>query len=426
MVPEGGFEPPWNYPNDFESFASTIPPLGRGRNYMICVHKCKIEKAVSSNIFFLIRKIRGTLLPMEETVIQNQENTTKESVWKKIQTFLMKSTNGMALGLFGTLIIGTIIALFAKIPVPGFSNIADFANVIKGLMGAGIGLGVALSLGCQGVSVVAIMAAGAAGNLGFGFALTDYKMVTYSGDPLSCYCSAIVAYFAIKLIMRRKTPVDLILIPLVGLGFSLIYCFFASYWVHQVTVLLGDLIKICFDSTQFTALPVLMCVVISVLVGMALTAPISSVAICVAISIGGSPVAAGAALIGCCTQMVGFAVQAAHDNKWGSVLAIGVGTSMLEFKNIIKNPRIWLPTIIASAILGPFAYVFSFATDSVGAGMGTSGFVGLIDTFDIMGYNPIAIIEVLGICVVAPIILVFSLDLLFRKIGWIKKGDLAL
>ena len=365
-------------------------------------------------------------MPMEETIIQNQENTPKESVWKKIQTFLMKSTNGMALGLFGTLIIGTIIALFAKIP--GCEDIAKFADIVKFLMGAGIGLGVALSLGCQGVSVVAIMAAGAVGNLGFGWGLTEYKMVQYSGtgDPLSCYCSAIIAYFAIKLIMRRKTPVDLILIPLVGLGFSLAYCFLASYWVHQVTVLLGDLIKICFDPSQFTALPILMCVVISVLVGMALTAPISSVAICVAINIGLSPVAAGAALIGCSTQMVGFAVQSARDNKWGSVLAIGIGTSMLEFKNIIKNPRIWLPTIITSAILGPFAYVFSFATDSVGAGMGTSGFVGLIDTFDAMNYDVLAIIEVLGICVIAPIALVFGLDLLFRKIGWIKKGDLTI
>ena len=372
-------------------------------------------------------------MPMEETVTQNIQNTEpKESVWKKIQTFLMKSTNGMALGLFGTLIIGTIIALFAKIPVPGFSNITDFANIIKGLMGAGIGLGVALSLGCQGVSVVAIMAAGAAGNLGFGFALTDFKMETYSGDPLSCYCSAIVAYFAIKLIMRRKTPVDLILIPLVGLGFSLIYCFFASYWVHQVTILLGDVIKASFD-----VVPFLMCIIVSVLVGMALTAPISSVAICVAVGIGGVPLAAGAALIGCCTQMVGFATQAARDNKWGSVVAIGIGTSMLEFKNIIKNPRVWLPTIIASAILGPFAYLFGFATDSVGAGMGTSGLVGLIDTFDVLKLiqiseetgvliNWVAIIEVIGICVIAPIVLVFGLDLLFRKIGWIKKGDLTI
>ena len=99
---------------------------------------------------------------------------------------------------------------------------------------------------------------------------------------------------------------------------------------------------------------------------------------------------------------------------------------MLEFKNIIKNPLIWLPTIITSAILGPFAWLFSFATDSVGAGMGTSGFVGLIDTFDVMNYDPLAIVEVIGICVVAPIILVFGLDLLFRKIGWIKKGDLTI
>ena len=421
MVPEGGFEPPWNYPNDFESFASTIPPRGRGRNYMICVSKCKIEKAVSSNIFFLIRKIRGTFMPMEETVIQNQENTPKESVWKKIQTFLMKSTNGMALGLFGTLIIGTIIALFAKIPVPGFDQIAAFATLVKGLMGAGIGLGVALSLGCQGVSVVAIMAAGAVGNLGFGFGLTDYQMITYSGDPLSCYCSSIIAYFDITKIMRRKTPVDLILIPLVGLGFALIYCFLGSYWIHQVTILLGDVIKASFD-----VIPFLMCIIVSVLVGMALTAPISSVAICVAVGIGNVPLAAGAALIGCCTQMVGFATQAARDNKWGSVVAIGIGTSMLEFKNIIKNPRIWLPTIIASAILGPFAYLFNFATDSVGAGMGTSGFVGLIDTFDVMGLSFLTFIEVFGICVIAPIALVFGLDLLFRKIGWIKKGDLTI
>ena len=358
-------------------------------------------------------------MPMEETVTTNIQNTEpKESVWKRIQTFLMKSTNGMALGLFGTLIIGTIIALFAKIP--GLQGIGDFATIVKGLMGAGIGLGVALALGCQGITVVAVMAAGAVGNIGFGFAASEWAFATYS-DPLSCYCSALVGYFAVKLILRKKTPVDLILIPLTALAFSLAYCYLLSYWIHQLTVLLSALIE-----SSFQIMPFFMCIVVSVLVGMALTAPISSVAICVAIQIGTVPMAAGAALIGCCTQMVGFAAQAAHDNKWGSVLAIGIGTSMLEFKNIIKNPLIWLPTIITSAILGPFAYLFHFATDSVGAGMGTSGFVGLIDTFDVMGYNPIAIIEVLGICVVAPIILVFFLDLLFRKIGWIKKGDLAL
>ncbi|MBR5750634.1 MAG: PTS sugar transporter subunit IIC, partial [Bacilli bacterium] len=168
---------------------------------------------------------------MEETVTQNIQNTEpKESVWKKIQTFLMKSTNGMALGLFGTLIIGTIIALFAKIP--GLQGIADFANIVKGLMGAGIGLGVALALGCQGITVVAVMAAGAVGNIGFGFAASEWAFATYS-DPLSCYCSALVGYFAIKLILRKKTPVDLIIIPLTALVFALAYCYLLSYWVHQ-------------------------------------------------------------------------------------------------------------------------------------------------------------------------------------------------
>ena len=361
---------------------------------------------------------------MEES-IEEMKNEKKESVWKKIQTFLMKSTNGMALGLFGTLIIGTIIAIFAKIP--GLESIATFANLVKGLMGAGIGLGVALALGQKGVAVAAITAAGAVGNLGFGFGLTDYAFVTYS-DPLSCYCASLIAYFAINLILRKKTPVDLILIPLTALMCALVYCYFLSYWIHQITVALGLLVE-----TSFNAVPLIMCIVVSVLVGMALTAPISSVAICVAINIGNVPLAAGAALIGCCTQMVGFAVQSARDNKWGSVVAIGIGTSMLEFKNIIKNPLIWLPTILTSAVLAPFAYIFKFASDSVGAGMGTSGLVGLFDTFDVMCFDAagnfttfVPMIPVLIVCVLAPIVLVFALDLLMRKFGWIKKGDLSL
>jgi len=347
-----------------------------------------------------------------------EETKKQQNVWKNIQTFLMKSTNGMALGLFGTLIIGTIIALLADIP--GLSSIASFSNLLKGLMGVGIGLGVALALDMKGIGVAAVAAAGAVGNLGFGFGLTEYAFITYS-DPLSCYCSALVGYFAIKLILRKKTPVDLIVIPLVSLLCCLLYCYFLSYWIHQITVGLGLLIKASFD-----AVPLLMCIIVSVLVGMALTAPISSVAICVAINIGSVPLAAGAALVGCCAQMVGFAVQAARDNKYGSVIAIGIGTSMLEFKNIIKNPLIWLPTIITSALLAPFAFLFNFATDSVGAGMGTSGLVGLLNTFKAMDYNPISILLVVLVCVVAPIILVFFLDLLFRKLGWIKKGDLSL
>ena len=147
--------------------------------------------------------------------------------------------------------------------------------------------------------------------------------------------------------------------------------------------------------------------------------------------------AAAAALIGCCTQMVGFAVHTARDNKWGSVIAVGIGTSMLQFKNIIRNPLIWLPTIIASAILGPFAMLFpldGIAKDadtvsalSAGAGMGTSGLVGPLNFFGVIGYdNWILWVMILVICIAAPIGLVYLLDLLFRKLRWIEKGDFTL
>ena len=169
-----------------------------------------------------------------------------------------------------------------------------------------------------------------------------------------------------------------------------------------------------------------MCIVVCVLVGMALTAPISSVAICVAVQMGNVPLAAGAAVIGCCVQMLGFAVHTAYDNGWGSVIAVGIGTSMLQFKNILRKPIVWLPTIIVSAILAPFAYIFEFASDSVGAGMGTSGLVGLIDTFKVMEYDPLAMTEVLLVCVVAAIVLVFIVDRIFRRMGWIQKGDFTL
>ena len=369
---------------------------------------------------------------------------TKTNKFKSFFTWfksnLMRTTNGMAIGLFGTLIIGTIIDLFGQIP--GAEVISTWATVIKSLMGAGIGLGVALSLKRSGVEVVALMAAGFVGNYAFewlafkeiapgimGGEVGQQFAVASIGDPLSCYIAVLLAALAIKYIMRKKTPVDLILIPLVGLTVAILYSFLLAEWIHYITIALEFVIKVSFD-----VVPALMCIIISVLMGMALTAPISSVAICVAIRIGSVPLAAAAALIGCCTQMVGFAVHTAHDNKWGSVLAVGIGTSMLQFKNIIRKPLIWLPTIIASALLAPLAMIFpltnvegtAISTLSVAGGMGTSGLVGPLNMFAVNSYNWVLILEVIGICILAPIALVFGLDLLFRKIGIIEKGDFAL
>jgi hypothetical protein len=326
----------------------------------------------------------------------------------------MKTTNGMALGLFGTLIIGTIISVFADIP--GLEQIDEFATLIKGLMGAGIGLGVALSLKKEGIQVVTLMAAGMAGTMMFDFAEWGFYK---AADPLSCY---VCTLFCLLTVSRVKhTSLDLILIPLVGLLTALAYCFLLGDAVHQITIFIGWVIESSFDIA-----PLPMCIIVGVLVGMALTAPISSVAICVAIQIGDVPMAAGAALIGCCVQMLGFAVQTSYDNKLGAIIAVGIGTSMLQFKNIVRKPIIWLPTIIVSAVLSPFAYFFEFATDSVGAGMGTSGLVGIIDTFKVMEYDVTAMVEVVGVCIILAIILVFIVDRAFRARGIIGKGDFSL
>lgn len=284
-------------------------------------------------------------------------------------------------------------------------------------MGAGIGLGIALSLKKEDVAVVAVTAAGLAGTLIFSFGSMSFYHAT---DPLSCYISALAALAGMSL-LRKKTPVDLILVPLVGILSALAYCVLLSDAVHHITLGIGWVIE-----ASFGIAPLPMCIVVAVLVGMALTAPISSVAICVAVQIGNVPLAAGAALVGCCVQMVGMAVQTARDNSWGSVLAVGIGTSMLQFRNILRKPVIWLPTIICSALLSPLAWAFGFATDSVGAGMGTSGLVGLIDTFRVMGYDPVGMLEVTGVCVVLAAVSVYVADLLFRRAGMIEDGDFEL
>ena len=363
-----------------------------------------------------------------------ENNEAPLSIGNRIKQFFMTTTNGMAIGLFGTLIIGTIIDLFAKIP--GCAVIGDFAAIIKGLMGAGIGLGVALALKKQGVAVVAVMVAGLIGNYAFhwidneSLGFIAFKLQSI-GDPLSCYLASLACLGALQLLKGRKTPVDLILIPLIGIVASMLYSFLLAEWVHYVTVGIGAAIEISF---QFLPLP--MCIIVSVLVGMALTAPISSVAICVAIRIGSTPLAAAAALIGCCTQMVGIAVQTARDNKWGSVLAVGIGTSMLQFKNIIRKPVIWLPAIIASALLAPFAMLFplegidvaaSVSPLSVAGGMGTSGLVGPLNFLGVIGYdNWLLYVLLIGVCVLGSGLLVFGIDLLFRKLKWIAKGDFSL
>jgi hypothetical protein len=251
------------------------------------------------------------------------------------------------------------------------------------------------------------------------------------GDPLTIYFVVIAAALAMKYVLVKKTPVDIILVPLFGIAVGLIAGLTFRFPTIYVTYGIQWLVN---ESTN--VVPFLMGIIVAVLMGMALTAPISSAAIAAMVFIipaGEDPslyqgllLASGAAVVGCSTQMVGFAIQSRKDNPLGMVISIGIGTSMLQFKNILKKPVVWLPTIIASAILGPISTcLLKIECMGSSAGMGTAGLVGQIGTISSMGVSSWqAWVGIFGLEIIAPIILVFLIDLLFRKFGWIKEGDL--
>ncbi|HQN74743.1 MAG TPA: PTS sugar transporter subunit IIC, partial [Bacillota bacterium] len=257
---------------------------------------------------------------------------------KSVLNFFITSFNGMAIGLFSTLIIGVIISRLSKIfgYIPNMEIIEtalfDLSVILKSLMGIGIGFGIAITLKLEGIKLIVTGVAG-------GIATRFYS------DPMVAYLTTISVYFALAFILKKKTPVDIILVPLLGVLTALLITKLIGWPVKTGMDLLGQFIQ-----TATTIQPFLMGIVIAVVMGMALTAPISSAAIAIAISLGG--IAGGAAVVGCSVQMLGFAIMSRKDNNIGTVISVAIGTSMLQFKNILKKPIIWLPTIMVSAILG--------------------------------------------------------------------------
>lgn len=361
---------------------------------------------------------------MENEIGKEQKNW--KSYGKIVLDFLITTLNGMAYGLFATLIIGTILATIGGFfKEKSFLNTSfiNVANCLKLLTGAGIGVGIALSLKQDGLKLVCMAMVGQLASY-----LPNEKFAI--GDPLTIYFVVIFTALVIKYVLVKKTPVDIILIPLFTIIVGAIFTLLLAKPVGFVTKGIGNLIGI---ATNYQ--PFLMGVVISVIMGMALTAPISSTAIAASIFIvtestsvevaNGLNIASGAAIVGCCTQMVGFAIMSRKDNSIGMVISIGIGTSMLQFKNILKKPIIWLPTIIASAILGPIATcALKLKCMGSSAGMGTAGLVGQFGTYASMGNTLTTWIGIFVLEIIAPLILVFFLDLLFRKLKWIKEGDL--
>lgn len=349
---------------------------------------------------------------------------------KKLLNFIAKTSSGMALGLFSTLIVGTIFKQLFSIG-NGFQIGIDISSLLMSLMGCGIALGVALTYD-NNIKPLELISLTILGGISSAISLQapDIPIPTFtinggSKNPLHIYLVIILTIFILKKIFIKKTPLDILIIPLsyvlVGsiLGFILIY---PSYYLIYVIQL--------FIETTMPIVPLLMSIIISVVMGMILTMPISSVAVCVAISIGNVPLAAGAALIGCTTQMIGFATQSFRaKNPIGKSISVGIGTSMLYWSNIIKKPSIWLPTICSSAILGPIGVcLLNTQSTSSGAGMGSCGLVGQLSVIEAMGVNNVYTwLSIILVQIIGSIILTLLFDYIFKdKLKLYSNDDLIL
>lgn len=342
---------------------------------------------------------------------------------KWLNEIFIDGLSGMALGLFSTLIIGTIIAQIGGL-IGG--TVGDYliaiSNVAKTLTGAGIGVGVACKFKQGPLVTVSAAVAGMIGAFP-----TVHNMEAFAlgkpGEPLGAFIAAIVAIKIGKLV-AGKTKVDIIITPLISILPGAAVGFIVGPPITAFMAWLGALVNI-----NVEAHPIVGGILVSVLMGMILTLPISSAAIGVAMSISG--LAAGAATIGCCCNMVGFAVASYRENKVGGLIAQGVGTSMLQVPNIVKKPIIWLPAIISSAILGPIgSAVFGMTSTPVGSGMGSAGFVGQFAAFESMTAGGtgagMAVLLIVIMHFVLPAALTLLVSEFMRKKGFIAQGDMAL
>ena len=347
----------------------------------------------------------------------------KDKCKKWLQEIFIDGLSGMALGLFSTLIIGTIIAQVGSL-VGGTvgTYLTAVSNVAKTITGAGIGVGVA---GKFKEGPLVTVSAAVAGMIGAfpGVAAMESYALGKPGEPLGAFIAAIVA---IKLghLVAGKTKVDILVTPLVAILSGAVAGFVVGPPITAFMGWLGALVNVNVEQH-----PVIGGIVVSVLMGMILTLPISSAAIGVSMSLSG--LAAGAATIGCCCNMVGFAVASFRENKMGGLVAQGVGTSMLQVPNIVKKPIIWLPAIISSAVLGPVSSaVLRMTSTPVGSGMGSAGFVGQIAAYGSMRADGMSAGMALGLILlmhfVLPAIVSLLVSELMRRKGWIRQGDMKL
>lgn len=398
--------------------------------------------------------------PQVEVVVENQiEQTeqTEQTEQKKVETIVEMSPagaaaekeekkkpsacqrfckrwfidafGGMAMGLFCTLIAGLILKQIAKLF--GNSVVATLLTnigIIAGILtGCGIGAGIGHALNAPRLVLFCAIVNGFIGananaiNKGT-FVTNGAITVSGGGDPISAYLASIVAV-EIGLLIAGKTSIDILLVPLVSLISGTVVAYFFGPPVAALLSAIGRGIELA-----TTLQPVLMGIVVSIVMGILLTMPTSSAAIGISIQMNG--ISAAAACAGCAAQMVGFAVSSFRENRWGGLIAQGLGTSMLQIPNIFKHPLVFIPPIVASAITGPIASAaFKLKCNAAGSGMGTSGLVGVLMTYD-MSVEELGMGRTIaGILVchfIIPIVVSLAVSEFMRKKGWIKQGDMQL
>lgn len=358
------------------------------------------------------------------------EKKTAGGLLRKLaKRYFIDAMGAMAQGLFASLLIGTIFNALGMIP--GLDFLSEIGVFAQEMAGPAMGAAIAYSLGGHPLVIFSSAAVGYAANT-----------LGKAGGPLAVFFIAIIA-IEIGMLVSKKTKVDIIVTPFVtifvGGGLSLLVAPYIGIAVGYISEFIG-----------WAALqaPFVTGIIVSVVIGVVLTLPISSAAICAGLSLTGSiaassgseglAIAGAAAVAGCCAQMVGFAVISFRENKWGGLLSQGIGTSMLQMPNIIKNPCIWIAPTLASAITGPLAtcvFDLKMYGAAINSGMGTCGMLGpvgmILGWYDKANGYPYEVtalnwVGLVLVCFVLPAILSLLFDFLTRKLGWVKDGDMKL
>lgn len=330
--------------------------------------------------------------------------------WKR---YFIDALGAMAQGLFASLLIGTILSTIGQ--QLGIEILNTVGTYAKSVQGAAMAIAIGYALKCPPLVLFSLTAVGYAAN--------------ELGGAGGAFAVLIITIFAAECgkAVSKETKIDILVTPIVTICSGILLAALIAKYIGTAATAVGEVIMWATELQPFW-----MGIIVSVIVGIALTLPISSAAICAGLSLTG--LAGGAALAGCCAQMVGFAVMSFRENRWGGLLAQGLGTSMLQMGNIVRNPKIWIAPILTSAIMGPVSTcIFKLQMNgaAVSSGMGTCGLVGQIGVYTGWVNDGIAItamhwIGLLLTHIILPAVICWLLGLLFRKIGWIKEGDLKL